>query len=287
MSCPAGAMVVLAMGKYGSWEMTETSDLDLIFIYDFDADAGQSDGERPMSPPHYFARLAQRLLNSLTAPTAEGVMYEVDMRLRPSGNKGPAATQFSGFVDYQRTEAWTWEHMALTRARVVAGDAELAEKVEAVIAEVLRRPRDPAKVAKDALDMRRRIEQDRGTDNLWELKQVRGGLVDQEFIAQYLQLIHGAEHPDVLDTRLRFALRNMADADLLPRADAAALIDASMLVSNLSATMRVALDGGSTRQVRRQAYALRWPGPPVTTISPRWKTICGRRRTRSRNCSKT
>ena len=122
-------MAVVAMGKLGSREMTAASDLDLILIYDFPADAGESDGARPLGAGVYYSRLTQRLLAALTAPTRAGRLYEVDMRLRPSGRKGPLATQFSAFALYQRDEAETWEHMALTRARVVAGDPSLAAEV--------------------------------------------------------------------------------------------------------------------------------------------------------------
>ncbi len=240
---PGGTMVVLAMGKYGSREMTETSDLDLVFIYDYDDGVGQSDGERAMNPAHYYSRLAQRLLNALSAPTGEGVMWEVDMRLRPSGNKGPAATRFAGFVDYHDKTAWTWEHMALTRARVIAGDEDLARKVEDSIAEVLTRPRDPVAIAADAQAMRRRIEKEHGSAYPWELKQVPGGLIDLEFISQYLQLVHAYSHPGILDVHNRTAFGKLAAAGILAPAAVAALIDASMLISNLSAVMRVAVTG--------------------------------------------
>jgi glutamate-ammonia-ligase adenylyltransferase len=186
------------MGKLGGREMTATSDLDLIVVYDFDENASQSDGERPVAPSQYYARFTQRLVTALTAPTAEGTLYEVDLRLRPSGQKGPVATQLSGFVDYQIREAWTWEHLALTRARVVSADPELTAKVEAAIHATLVLARDRAKIAADVREMRARIAADKGTDNIWNLKQVRGGLVDLEFIAQYLQLVSASAHPEVL-----------------------------------------------------------------------------------------
>ena len=119
-----GRVAVLAMGKLGSREMTAASDLDLIVIYDFAEGAAASDGRRPLAPALYYARLTQRLVAALTAPTKAGRLYEVDLRLRPSGRQGPLATSLSAFARYQREEAETWEHMALTRARVVAGDAD-------------------------------------------------------------------------------------------------------------------------------------------------------------------
>ena len=118
-------VAILALGKLGGREMTATSDLDLIVVYDFDADHPESDGQRPLYGGQYFARLTQRLISALTAQTNYGVLYQVDMRLRPSGRSGPLATQIDGFASYQETEAWTWEHMALTRARVISASPRL------------------------------------------------------------------------------------------------------------------------------------------------------------------
>src|SRR5262249_7855669 len=129
-----GAMVVVALGKLGSREMTPTSDLDLILIYDCAEDAEQSDGQRPLAAPAYYARLTQRYINALTALTSEGALYEVDMRLRPSGTSGPLATSLAAFRRYHDEDAWTWEQMALTRARVIAGPRPLADQVTGLIA---------------------------------------------------------------------------------------------------------------------------------------------------------
>ena len=137
------------------------------------------------------------------------------MRLRPSGQKGPVATQLSSFVHYQASEAWTWEHMALTRARVVSGPPALRAAVETAIRDVLLKPRDRAKTAADVRDMRARIEKEKGTRDPWELKQVRGGLVDLEFIAQHLQLVHAAGHPRILSQNTVEALENLAQAGVL------------------------------------------------------------------------
>ncbi len=212
---PGGGAAVLAMGKLGGREMTAASDLDLILIYDFDDTATQSDGARPLAPQQFYARLTQRLISALSAATAEGTLYEVDMRLRPSGQQGPVATQLKTFVDYQTTTAWTWEHMALTRARVIAGPAVLRAQVDAAMRASLVWPRDRAKIAADVLAMRERIAKEKGTDDIWDLKQVRGGLVDVEFIAQYLQLVHAGTHPEVLDQNTIEAYRKLRDAGLL------------------------------------------------------------------------
>ncbi len=237
-----GQAVVVAMGKLGGREMTASSDIDLILIYDCGAEAGLSDGARPLAPSHYYARLTQRLINALSAQTAEGTLYEVDMRLRPSGQKGPVATRLSSFITYQGNEAWTWEHMALTRARVIAGSRDLASRVEAAIRQVLVEPRDSAKIAADVRDMRSRIATEKGASDLWDLKQVRGGLVDLEFIAQHLQLVSAAAHPRVLDQTTLAALTNLAEAGALDQETCAGLIQCGRLLHDLTQILRLSLD---------------------------------------------
>ena len=239
---PGGGAVVVAMGKLGGRELSASSDLDLIVVYDFDPSATQSDGEKPLAPSQYYARYTQRLIAHLSAPTAEGTLYEVDMRLRPSGQKGPVAAQLSTFREYQATEAWTWEHLALTRARVITGPPGLRSAVEAAIRDTLVRPRDRAVISKDVQDMRARIAADKGTDRIWDLKQVRGGLVDLEFIAQHLQLIHAAAHPEVLDQNTLAAYRKLAEAGVLSGADAERLTQATRLLHNLNQILRLCLE---------------------------------------------
>jgi [glutamine synthetase] adenylyltransferase / [glutamine synthetase]-adenylyl-L-tyrosine phosphorylase len=240
---PGGGAVVIAMGKLGGREMTASSDLDLIVIYDFDASATLSSGVKPLPATQYYTRYTQRLISAFTAQTAEGKLYDVDMRLRPSGQKGPVATQLSSFVDYQNTSAWTWEHLALTRARVVSGPAALRAKVEKAIREVLTRPRDRASIAADVRDMRTRIEKEKGTRDIWDLKQVRGGLVDLEFIAQHLQLVHASGNPQILNQNTVTALHNLQAANLLPTGAADALLPAVWLLNNLTQILRLCLDG--------------------------------------------
>jgi len=242
-SVPGGGAVVIAMGKLGGREMTAASDLDLIITYDYDPTALYSTGSRPLAPTQYYARLTQRLITALSAATAEGALYEVDMRLRPSGQQGPLATQLRTFVDYQRGEAWTWEHMALTRARVVAGPSDLRDKVEAAVRDSLVWPRDRAKVAADVRDMRQRVFKEKGTQDVWELKQVRGGLVDVEFIAQHLQLVHAAAHPEVLDQNTVGAYCKLRDAGVLAPEHAEVLIPATRLLHDLTQILRLCLEG--------------------------------------------
>ena len=239
---PGGGACVVALGKLGGREMTAASDLDLILIYDFEPEATLSGGLKPLAPSQYYIRLTQRLISAFTAPTAEGILYPVDMRLRPSGQKGPVATQLASFIHYQESEAWTWEHMALTRARVVSGPPALRRAVEQAIRDALLKPRDPAKTAADVRDMRARIEKEKGTKDVWDLKQVRGGLVDLEFIAQYLQLLHAAAEPAILSQNTAGALARLSEAGLLPPDAADALLPAPGLLNKLTQVLRLCLD---------------------------------------------
>src|SRR5581483_10591327 len=191
---------ILALGKLGGREMAANSDLDLIVVYDFDREFPESDGARPLYGSQYFARFTQRLISALTVRTNYGVLYDVDMRLRPSGRAGPVATQIGAFENYQENEAWTWEHMALTRARVISGSPAFRARVEDVIRKALARRRDRDLIAGDVLEMRRAIAEEKGDTTRWDLKYAAGGLIDLEFVAQYLQLVHAAAHPAILDT---------------------------------------------------------------------------------------
>ncbi len=237
------ATAILALGKLGGREMTATSDLDLIVIYDFDPEHPESDGPRPLYGAQYFARLTQRLISALTAQTNYGVLYQVDMRLRPSGRSGPLATQIDGFTDYQEKEAWTWEHMALTRGRVVSASPEFAARVEAEIRKVLCRPRDPALAAADVVEMRKAIALEKGDADRWDLKYAAGGLVDIEFIAQYLQLVHAAASPELLDPSTPRVLDKAWRLGILGPEDADVLRPAVRLYENLTQVLRLCLPG--------------------------------------------
>ncbi|RVC44869.1 MAG: bifunctional [glutamine synthetase] adenylyltransferase/[glutamine synthetase]-adenylyl-L-tyrosine phosphorylase [Mesorhizobium sp.] len=202
-----GRVALLGMGKLGSRELTAGSDVDLILLYDHDADAEESDGEKPLAPSHYYTRMTQRLIAAVSAPTAEGVLYELDLRLRPSGNKGPVATHVDAFKKYQRHDAWTWEHMALARARTIGGDAALCAEVETEVAAILALPRDAAKVMADASEMRAMIEKEKPPRDPWDIKLIPGGLIDLEFIAQVA----------VLTGHVAAGRRVTATADILAR----------------------------------------------------------------------
>ncbi|MGZ5863897.1 MAG: bifunctional [glutamine synthetase] adenylyltransferase/[glutamine synthetase]-adenylyl-L-tyrosine phosphorylase [Xanthobacteraceae bacterium] len=236
-------VAVLALGKLGGREMTAGSDLDLMVMYDFDAARLDSDGKRPLAGSQYFARLTQRLINSLTVQTNYGPLYHVDMRLRPSGNSGPLATALAAFELYQREEAWTWEHMALTRARVISASSSFTAHIETLIHGVLCQPRDAARIAADTVEMRKAVAIERGDAERWHIKDVAGGLLDVEFTAQYLQLIHAAEHPGILDTNTLRALEKAAALSVLAPDDAELLIGAARLYHAITQILRLCVSG--------------------------------------------
>ena len=183
--------VILALGRMGGAELTHASDLDLIFLFTGDFQ-GESNGAKPLGTVHYFNRLAQRVVASLSVPTASGALYEVDTRLRPSGAKGPLCVSLDAFARYQAEEAWTWEHMALTRARTLYGSAEARAQTEAIIADVLSRPRDRTVLVTDAVKMRGDMMAHKPAKSAFDIKLIKGGLVDLEFALHVRQL--GAQH---------------------------------------------------------------------------------------------
>jgi glutamate-ammonia-ligase adenylyltransferase len=240
---PGGAFCVIALGKLGGREMTATSDLDLVFIYTHDKDATQSDGRKPLAPAVYFARAAQRFISALTAMTAEGRLYDVDMRLRPSGNQGPVAVKLETFEVYQHEQAWTWERMALTRARVLAGPVALRAQIDAIIRASLTRRCDAAAVRSDARAMREKLAAQFPGRDAWDIKFAPGGLVDIEFVAQVLQLSHAAEHPDVLDQNTIAALEKLQRANVVEPGDGKRLIAAARLEHGVTQVLRIAAEG--------------------------------------------
>ncbi|GAA0591364.1 bifunctional [glutamine synthetase] adenylyltransferase/[glutamine synthetase]-adenylyl-L-tyrosine phosphorylase [Paenochrobactrum glaciei] len=234
-----GKTTVLAMGKLGSRELTGSSDVDLILLYDHPEEVEYSDGEKPLHVSQYYMRMTQRLVAALSAPTAEGILYQVDLRLRPSGNKGPVATHVSSFDKYQRQEAWTWEHMALTRARPIAGDEELTLRVENIIGDVLSMPRDGAKIAEDVQKMRRLVEEEKPARHIWNFKLKTGGMMDLEFIAQYAVLTGQVTvKPSGMTTQaiLNHMKPEFASADMREK-----LTEICQLYTNLSQTIRLCL----------------------------------------------
>lgn len=236
-----GAKVaLLAMGKLGSRELTAGSDVDLILLYDHDKDAEESDGEKPLAPSQYYIRLTQRLIAALSAPTAEGVLYEVDMRLRPSGNKGPVATHIEAFGKYQRNDAWTWEHMALTRARPIHGDEAFIARIKVDIEDVLAMPRDVRKLAGDVREMRELIAQEKPPRDDWDLKLKPGGIIDLEFIAQFATLagyVKKTPRPFATEEVLANLDPFFADPAMVD-----GLVEAHRFYTNLSQAIRLCLN---------------------------------------------
>ncbi|MEX2454823.1 MAG: bifunctional [glutamine synthetase] adenylyltransferase/[glutamine synthetase]-adenylyl-L-tyrosine phosphorylase, partial [Rhodospirillaceae bacterium] len=236
---PGGEMAVVALGKLGGREVSIGSDLDLLFVYR--SDDGTSDGTKPLAAIPYYTRLGQRFLGALTSPTGEGTLYEVDMRLRPSGNAGPLATSLEAFLKYHQEAAWTWEKMALTRARiVVAGDA-FGTALEDAIRALLAAPRDPAALLRDVAAMRARIERDRPPGGPWDVKSLRGGLIDIEFLVQYLQLRHASETPEVLAPNTADALGRLHRAGILDAPTTDALTAALHLWRNVQGVLRLSV----------------------------------------------
>ena len=235
------ALAVIAMGKLGGRELSAGSDLDLVFLHDGALDQ-ESDGEKPLGGNHYFIRLSQRLIAALTTKTASGGLFEVDMRLRPSGNKGPVASSVEGFRKYHAESSWTWEHMALTRARVIAGAPEVAEKIQAEIRAVLCQPRDAETLRTSVHDMRQRMAAGHPATSPWQLKHWRGGLVDAEFLVQFLQLKHAHDHPGVIEGNTALACEKLASIGALDKTDATTLAGAVRLYRDLQGLLRLTVD---------------------------------------------
>ena len=256
-----GAFAVLALGKFGGRELAEGSDLDVMIV--FEAQEGGSE---------FYTRFTQRLLTALSASTEEGQLYEMDMQLRPSGKAGPVAVRLSAFERYYIEEAWTWELLALTRLRAVAGDAALGARIEAAARAALAKPRDVKKLKADAADMRALMERERPGKTVWDLKLAPGGLVDLEFLAQTLQLIHAPKDQDVLARQTGEAFARLAEARVLQAQESTKLVDAWALVlqcpSQASADGRRRVRSEGSRRAHQNACLLHWQ---AKGISPPWK----------------
>ncbi|KAA5966207.1 MULTISPECIES: bifunctional [glutamate--ammonia ligase]-adenylyl-L-tyrosine phosphorylase/[glutamate--ammonia-ligase] adenylyltransferase [unclassified Pantoea] len=189
---------VLGYGKLGGWELGYSSDLDLVFLHDCPADA-VTDGERSIDGRQFYLRLAQRIMHLFSTRTASGILYEVDARLRPSGAAGMLVSTFDAFDDYQRNEAWTWEHQALVRARVVFGEAALGERFNAIRRAILSQSRSAEALQTEVREMREKMRTHLSNKHKgrWDIKTDAGGITDIEFIAQYLVLRYAAEQPEL------------------------------------------------------------------------------------------
>lgn len=236
---PGADLCAIAYGKLGGRELMHGSDLDLVFVYDHGDDIDSSDGPKPLAPSVYFMRLAQRIVSAISAPTGEGKLYETDLRLRPSGNKGPIAVRLDGYLDYLKSSAWTWEHMALTRARPISGSPELQERVEKGIRAILTTARDPDALLSDVDKMRQRMASEHQGESIWDIKHHRGGLVDIEFLAQYFQLSQAHDGPGVLSPTTMEALNKLKTSGALDADDATALMTALRQWQGLQSIIRL------------------------------------------------
>ena len=230
-----GGMAVVLLGKAGGREMMAGSDLDLMLIYDHSPAAVQSDGPRPLPPSQYFIRAAHAIVAALTSPGADGPLYAVDMRLRPSGNKGPVAVSLPAFRRYHAADAWTWERMALTRARVVTGPPSLCGAVRTAIAEAMAAAA-PAAVRSDAAAMRARMLRDLPAHGFWDVKLRAGGQIEVEFVVQTALLLTAAARPA---TTIRMAIEHLADAGALTPPERALLAEADHLWRTVQGLLRI------------------------------------------------
>lgn len=221
-----GEFIVLGMGSFAAREMFADSDLDIVGLYKTDAKEKTSNGEKPLPPNVYYIRFMQRLVAALTAPTAEGSLYEVDARLRPAGNDGPLAAQLEGFYDYHRNQAWVWEHMSLIRSRVIHARPGTAAAVAREIEKILSRPRDEKQLRREMLDMRARVEKQYGSKDPWNLKHRRGGLMDVMFAAHFLALKNARQHKGLLHPSVGDTLGALLRKKLIAAKDAQALLRA-------------------------------------------------------------
>ena len=238
-----GETAVLAFGKYGARELDFGSDLDLVFVYRHDRDAVDSDGPKALPASLYFTRLDRRIVAALTARTNAGPLFEIDMRLRPSGAAGPLASELGGYLRYQEEEAWMWEHMALTKLRVVWATGGLAGAVTEGVGRILRRRRDPARVADAVVGMRRRIAREHPPRDRFDVKYARGGLIDLDFTVRALQLAHAADSPSVLAAGTAESLAACAASGLIDADDRARLSGAARLMRDVQSVIRLAVSG--------------------------------------------
>jgi glutamate-ammonia-ligase adenylyltransferase len=254
------AFSIIAYGKLGGKELGYASDLDLIFLYDDPA---------PEAPENY-ARLAQRINHWLTSMTAAGALYETDLRLRPDGASGLLVSPFEGFADYQRTHAWVWEHQALTRARGVAGDTGIARRFEEIRAEVLRRPRALPALRDEVVKMRdTMLAAHPNPSGRFDIKHDRGGLIDVEFIVQYLILGHSHRHPELIANIGNLALLKLAARlELIPADTALAVHDAYRRFRQLQHALR--LQGDKYARVDRAMLA-----PEIAAVKQLWDAVLG------------
>ncbi len=231
---------VVALGRLGSQDMTFASDLDLIFIYDAKDLNGISDGDIPLGVAQYYARLSRRFITAITALTREGRLYEVDLRLRPSGNEGPIATSLQAFDHYYGTLAWSWEYLALIRARVVAGDEPLYQNLQSLLRQKITHALDSKGFLEGLRHMYVKTSAQNKTDNIFNIKRVAGGIFDLEYTIYYIQLCHGKHFPDIVGSHIDHSLHAMRKYHIVSQEQYRVLHDASRLYRFMLASLRLA-----------------------------------------------
>jgi glutamate-ammonia-ligase adenylyltransferase len=255
------AFAVVGMGKLGGFELNYHSDLDIIYIYD---GQGMTDGEKSITNREYFAKLGQKIILILTTQTREGYVYKIDTRLRPSGNAGPLVTSLEAFQSYHATEAQIWERQALTKARVSLGEPRLKEAIEQVIERTVYGSAADELVRSEIHRLRMRMENElaKETTGSYNIKTGRGGMVDVEFIVQFLQLKHGVEHREIRNCNTLLALDAMRRRDLLSEEDYQALAEGYRFLRRLENRLRIIHDysmndlGGPIKYLNKLARRL-------------------------------
>jgi [glutamine synthetase] adenylyltransferase / [glutamine synthetase]-adenylyl-L-tyrosine phosphorylase len=264
-------VAVCGWGKLGGRELAADSDLDLMIVYDLDDPDAESDGPRPLSAEQYHTRLTQRLVSALSAQTAEGTLYEVDMQLRPSGTKGPVAVRFSALANYYQGQAWIWEFQALTRLRPVAGDPNLCAQIEAFARSALAQTRDPGTTINDIVAMRAKMVAAHPVRGSWDIKRQRGGLIDLEFLVQAHQLLAAPKGLDVVRANTLEALAALTDAGELDREVAGRLAFAGGILHDIRQLLAVAsgpgFDPESASQGLKAAIAQMLNAPDFASAS--------------------
>lgn len=236
---PGGTLAVVGLGRLGSEDITFGSDLDLVFLYDLENPEVRSNGDKSLSANVYYNRLFQRLTGALQISTAEGKLYAVDTRLRPGGDSSPIAINLQGFLNYYKTDAWTFEKMALMRHRLIAGDDSLIRRLGDTIPEILQAPLPKDKLTSHVLDMRQRIAKQYGYSDRWNVKYAKGGLIDITFYAQRLALQHGGALPEILQPKIQDILAVACRHDLLTKERYQSLLAAREYQEKLLCVLRL------------------------------------------------
>jgi len=263
-----GNFAVLGLGKLGAGSMMAGSDLDLILVYDHPADAVSEGGGRSLPGLAYYGRFASALISAITAPMTEGRLYDLDTRLRPSGNQGPIAVSLDGFARYQRNDAWTWEHLALTRARVVAGPPHFRARVAVAVQDALRAPRDATRTVSDTLALRARIARDLAPQGPWDVKYLKGGLLELELLVASLQLVHAQRAPSVLRPRLADAIEALVQAGALGPEEGVDLARADRLFRAVQGMLRLTVERPRSAEMLAEPAAEALRGAAAMALLP-------------------